>query len=70
LSSSYEELVKEINGNGGKAIGISTDVSDEASVKSAFGGIEKEFGGDVGAAVRFFHPHLHLQVNDQEVDKS
>lgn len=41
---SYQFLVEEINGNGGKAIGISTDVADASSVKNAFGQIEKEFG--------------------------
>jgi NADP-dependent 3-hydroxy acid dehydrogenase YdfG len=48
---SYESLIKEINQNGGKAVGISTDVSDSDSVKSAVGRIKKEFGDDVGAAV-------------------
>jgi NAD(P)-dependent dehydrogenase (short-subunit alcohol dehydrogenase family) len=48
---SYNEIVKEINGNGGKAIGVSTDVTDPASVKNAIGEVEKEFGKEVGAAV-------------------
>jgi NADP-dependent 3-hydroxy acid dehydrogenase YdfG len=48
---SYNEIVKEINGNGGKAIGVSTDVSDEKSVKNAIGQVEKEFGSGVTAAV-------------------
>lgn len=47
----YESLAKEINQSGGKAIGISTDISDSKSVKSAFATIEKEFGSGVGAAV-------------------
>lgn len=47
----YESLAKEINQSGGKAIGISTDVSDSTSVKSAVESIKKEFGADVGAAV-------------------
>lgn len=47
----FNDLVKEINGNGGKAIGVSTDVSDPASVKNAIGLAEKEFGPDVAAAV-------------------
>lgn len=49
----YEDLAKEINGNGGKAIGISTDVSDLGSVKNAIEVIKKEFGANVGAAVCF-----------------
>jgi NADP-dependent 3-hydroxy acid dehydrogenase YdfG len=48
---SYNDLVKEINGSGGKAVGISTDVADTKSVKDAVGQIEKEFGSGVGAAV-------------------
>jgi NAD(P)-dependent dehydrogenase (short-subunit alcohol dehydrogenase family) len=47
----FEGLAKEINASGGKAIGISTDVSDSKSVKSAIEAIKKEFGSDVGAAV-------------------
>lgn len=49
----YESLVKEINNNGGKAIGISTDVSDEKSVKSAFSKIEDEYKGASCAAAIF-----------------
>lgn len=48
---SYESLVKEINSSGGKAIGISTNVADASSVKSAFGEIEKTFGNSCAAAV-------------------
>jgi NADP-dependent 3-hydroxy acid dehydrogenase YdfG len=47
----YDSLVKEINGNGGKAIGISADVSDAKSVQRATETIKKEFGDDVAAAV-------------------
>lgn len=47
----FESLAKEINGSGGKAIGISTDISDAKSVDNAFAQIKKEFGDDVAAAV-------------------
>ena len=47
----YNDIVKEINENGGKAIGVSTDVADPASVQNAIGQVEKEFGKEVGAAV-------------------
>jgi NADP-dependent 3-hydroxy acid dehydrogenase YdfG len=50
---SYNDLVKEINGSGGKAIGISTDISDAKSVANAEAEIKKEFGNGVGAAVSF-----------------
>lgn len=33
---SYDSLVKEINDNGGRAVGISADVSNDESVKCAF----------------------------------
>jgi NAD(P)-dependent dehydrogenase (short-subunit alcohol dehydrogenase family) len=49
--ASYESIVEEINKNGGKAIGISTDVSDSASVKKAFKQIEEELGSTCSAAV-------------------
>jgi NADP-dependent 3-hydroxy acid dehydrogenase YdfG len=51
-AANYEALAEEINKNGGKALGISTDVTDEKSVKDAVSKIEQEFGKDVGAAVR------------------
>jgi NAD(P)-dependent dehydrogenase (short-subunit alcohol dehydrogenase family) len=52
---SYNDLVKEINGSGGKAIGISTDIADSKSVKNAVSEIEKEFGKNVGAAAAIFN---------------
>lgn len=39
---SFKDLVTEINGSGGRAIGIPTDATDAASVKSAFDTIKKE----------------------------
>lgn len=50
----YNSLVDEINKSGGKAIGISTDVSSSDSVKSAFGKIDQEFPG-AGAAAAVFN---------------
>ncbi|KAK2628042.1 hypothetical protein QTJ16_002688 [Diplocarpon rosae] len=46
----YEPVVKEINAAGGRAIGVSTDVSSELSVKKAFAEIEREFEGKKLAA--------------------
>ena len=40
---SYEGLVQEINSNGGKAVGISADVSSEESVKAAFRSIAEAY---------------------------
>lgn len=59
---SFKSLAEEINSGGGIAIGISTDVSDSQSVQSAVEAIKKEFGADVGAAVR--HTILLLQITD------
>jgi len=50
-ASNYESLAKEINEGGGKAIGISTDITDSKSIKSAVSKIHEEFGNDVAAAV-------------------
>jgi NADP-dependent 3-hydroxy acid dehydrogenase YdfG len=47
----FEALAAEINSSGGKALGISADVSDAASLENAVQVIKKEFGGDVAAAV-------------------
>lgn len=51
----YESLVQEINKSGGKAMGISADVSSPDSLKQAFSKIEKEsgFGGVPCAAAVF-----------------
>lgn len=49
----YESTVKEINSNGGKAIGISTDVTKADSVKAALEKIEQELPGASCAAAIF-----------------
>ncbi|KAL8747600.1 MAG: hypothetical protein Q9190_000535 [Brigantiaea leucoxantha] len=49
--ANYEEVLKDIKSDGGKAIGISTDVSDAASVKNALGKIEAEYGDECAAAI-------------------
>ncbi len=67
----FSELVKEINQSGGKAIGISTDVSSEESVKNAFKKIKEEFG-DANCAAAVFNasgrfarkPFLEMTVKD------
>jgi NAD(P)-dependent dehydrogenase (short-subunit alcohol dehydrogenase family) len=46
-------LADEINQSGGEAVGISTDVSSEESVKNAFVKIKKIYGGAPVAAVIF-----------------
>lgn len=51
----FESLVDEINNSGGKAIGVSTDVSSKDSLKNALDKIKQEFGNDVGAAASVFN---------------
>jgi len=51
----YESLASEINAGGGKALGISTDVSNAASLSNAVSAMKKEFGDDVGAAAAIFN---------------
>lgn len=48
---SYEGLARELNQIGGKALGISADVSDSASIQNAIRIVKSEFGADVGVAV-------------------
>lgn len=67
----FNDLVEEINKSGGKAIGISTDVSSEESVKAAFDKIQQEYKGATCAAAifnasgRFVRgPLLEMKVDD------
>jgi NAD(P)-dependent dehydrogenase (short-subunit alcohol dehydrogenase family) len=71
--ANYESIVKEIKAAGGQAIGISTDVSSESSVKNAFAEIQKEFKGKKLAAAiynvggRFVRkPFLELTLEEYE----
>ncbi|CAD0109748.1 unnamed protein product [Aureobasidium uvarum] len=47
----YTSLVEEINKSGGKAIGISTDVSSSSSIDSAIAEIKSQYGDKCAAAV-------------------
>ena len=67
----FESLAQEINKNGGKAIGISADVSSEESMKSAFEKIQQEHkDAPIAAAIfnasgRFVRkPLLDMSVED------
>ena len=71
--ANYESIVEEINTAGGKAIGVSTDVSSASSVKNAFAEIQKEFKGKTLAAAiynvggKFVRkPFLELSLEDYE----
>lgn len=67
----YEGLVQEINKSGGKAIGISTDVSSVESVDAAFAKIKAEYK-DAACAAAVFNasgrfargPLLEMKVED------
>ena len=49
---SYDPVAEEINSSGGQAFGISANVSDAASVKSAFEQISQKFpAASLAAAV-------------------
>lgn len=57
--SNYEPVVDEINKSGGKAVGISADITDEESVNGAFdqikqGGLWKD-SGEFGVAAAVFN---------------
>lgn len=68
---SFKDLVAEINGKGGKAIGIPADTSDAASVKAAFEVVKKELPNfklaaaiyNVGAG-RSVKPFLEMKIED------
>lgn len=52
-AANYDPIVKEIEEAGGRAVGISTDVSDSASVKNAFEKLQTEMGDTPLAAAVF-----------------
>lgn len=47
----FSELAKQINDSGGKAIGISADVSNQDSLKKAFTQIKEQLGDVCAAAI-------------------
>lgn len=67
--------MQEINSHGGKAIGISTDISAPESVKSAFSEIAKTFPNAALAAAVFnvgggFVRKPFLELTEEEFGKS
>lgn len=71
--ANYEDAVKDIKAAGGKAIGISADVTDAKSVKDAVEAAQKEFGGDKCAAAVFnvggkFIRKPFLELNQEEFE--
>lgn len=68
---SYQSTVSDITQAGGRAVGVSADVSDEKSMASAFDTIKKEFPGFKLAAAIYnvssgymIKPFLELQPED------
>ncbi|KAL2055670.1 hypothetical protein ABVK25_003912 [Lepraria finkii] len=53
--ATYDPIVADINKSGGKAIGISTDVSDLKSVKAMVEKVKEEYGNDVKCAAAVFN---------------
>lgn len=68
---SYGGVVKEINDGGGKAVGFSTDMSSETSLKAAFRKIHDEYGNVPVAAAIFNAPGVFLKksILDMSVDE-
>lgn len=71
---SYTPLMDEINKSGGKAIGISTDVADETSVKKAFEQITATYGSSCAAAIfnasGGFHRQPFLELKESQLMSS
>ncbi|EXJ77825.1 hypothetical protein A1O3_08984 [Capronia epimyces CBS 606.96] len=74
---SYSDVVAQINKAGGRAIGISADATDEASLASAFETINKEFEGlQLVAAIYNVRPNSRpsrkpfLELNLEDLDVS
>jgi NAD(P)-dependent dehydrogenase (short-subunit alcohol dehydrogenase family) len=74
---SYNEVVAEINQAGGKAIGITADAGDQASVAAAFATIKKELPGlKLAAAIYNVRPNGRpslkpfLELTLEELDSS
>lgn len=59
---SYDTTVQEINASGGKAFGISADLSSGSDIKRVFGEIEKQVGKDASCAVGLLFSKLHKQM--------
>lgn len=67
-------MVSEINANGGQALGISTDLSDSKSVKSAFNKISQQYAGSPLAAAVFnlgggFVRRPFLELTEEEFSR-
>lgn len=68
----YEPLQEEITKSGGRALGISADVSSKESLDAAFEKIQAEFGADAPIAAAIFNasgafvrkPFLELKVEE------
>jgi NAD(P)-dependent dehydrogenase (short-subunit alcohol dehydrogenase family) len=74
---SYNDVVAQINKAGGRAIGITADATDEASLASAFETIKKEYDGlQLVAAIYNVRPDSRpsrkpfLELNLQDLDTS
>ncbi|KAL9001908.1 MAG: hypothetical protein Q9188_005134 [Gyalolechia gomerana] len=71
--ANYEDAVKDIKAAGGKAIGLSADVTDAKSVKDAVAEAQKQFGADKCAAAVFnvggkFIKKPFLELNQEEFE--
>ncbi|KIW25894.1 uncharacterized protein PV07_09030 [Cladophialophora immunda] len=74
---SYKDVVAQINNAGGKAIGISTDATDQSSLNSALESVKKEFADlQLVAAIYNVRPNVRgsrkpfLELNLGDLDAS
>lgn len=71
----YTGIVKEIEGSGGRALGVTADVTNQTSLASAFDTIKKEFGNSTAAAAIYnvnggFSRKPFLEATLEELDSS
>ena len=74
---SYKDVVAEINNGGGKAIGITADATNAASLKEAFETIKKELPGlKLAVAIFNVRPNSRpsrkpfLELTEEDLDTS
>lgn len=72
---SYTGIVKEIQDSGGKAIGITADVTNATSLSSAFDRIKEQLGSATAAAAIYnvnggFSRKPFLDAKVEELDES
>ena len=71
----YNPAVAEIQKNGGKALGVSTDLTSASSISNMLEKVKAEFGTDLSAKVAVFNANSafarkpFLEIEEEEWDK-